>query len=41
MPAEEAIKKLRKMRKGSIQTFKQEDGLKEFEKYLKEKNFKF
>ena len=28
MPAQEAIKKLRKERRGSIQTFKQEDGLK-------------
>jgi atypical dual specificity phosphatase len=31
-PAEEAIAKLRNLRKGSIQTFKQEDSLKLFEK---------
>lgn len=34
-PATEAISSLRKMRKGSIQTNKQEDSLKEFEKNLK------
>jgi atypical dual specificity phosphatase len=36
MPAEEAITKLRSLRKGSIQTFKQEDALKLFEKTIKD-----
>eukprot|EP00009_Paramoeba_aestuarina_P006855 CAMPEP_0201517252 /NCGR_PEP_ID=MMETSP0161_2-20130828/8407_1 /ASSEMBLY_ACC=CAM_ASM_000251 /TAXON_ID=180227 /ORGANISM="Neoparamoeba aestuarina, Strain SoJaBio B1-5/56/2" /LENGTH=183 /DNA_ID=CAMNT_0047914697 /DNA_START=314 /DNA_END=865 /DNA_ORIENTATION=- len=34
MPAQDAIKKLRKERKGSIQTFKQEDGLKAYQAYV-------
>eukprot|EP01080_Neovahlkampfia_damariscottae_P011104 gene11104-3811_t len=34
---EDVIPKLRKMRKGSIQTYKQEDGLKEFESFIKKK----
>ena len=35
--AEKAIKKLRKLRKGSIQTFKQEDGLRAYEQWLLDK----
>jgi len=36
-PATQAIATLRKLRKGSVQTFKQEDGVKDFEAHLRTK----